>query len=157
MRVLIKSVPGTIFVLLTLAPFILGVLQVRGSVDLSFSVVQYSLPFAQIVISIWYLSMNDYFQKEIGWQKRDAIPVVLFIVVLVSSIGFVAPSLRYYLLAVWIFGQIYAAVKLMPKIEVLFEERSRWFLVMELLGPVFGMTTLTPEVQRWEKRKNGEF
>lgn len=156
MRILIKSVPGTVFVILTLLPFILGVLQLRGSIELNFSVAQYSLPFAQIVISIWYISMNDYFQKEIDWKKRDAIPFVLVSVALISFIGFVAPSFRYYMLTVWIGGQLYAAIKLLPKIEVLFEERTRWFLIMELLTPVFGMSTLTPEVQRWEKTKSSE-
>ncbi|GAB5418876.1 MAG: hypothetical protein Crog4KO_01430 [Crocinitomicaceae bacterium] len=157
MHVLVKRIPGIVFVLLTLTSLILGILKVRGVLDFEFPILNYFWSNVLFMASLWYLSMNAYFHKELQWQKTDYVNGALIVVMVLSLVILVRPEWRYFVLSIALVGLLYVVIKLMEKVAVLFEERSSWFLALELLFPVYGMSTLTAEVQRWEKTKKNEF
>ncbi len=157
MHVLVKKIPGIVFVLITLAPLIMGVLKVRGVIDFDFPIMKYFWSHIIFFVSAWYLSMNAYFKKELQWQKDDYVNTVLIFMIALSLVLLLYPESRYYILTLAFAGLVYVVIKLMEKVATLFEERSSWFLALELLFPFYGMSTLTAEVQRWEKAKKNEF
>jgi hypothetical protein len=157
MRILVKKVPGIIFVLLAIFPLAILYLRIQGFIDWEIASIQYLFLFVGIMEAIWYLSLNDCFNKEIECKPRDQVPAFLIAVIILCLLGFLVPYLIYYLVVIEQLIFIYVALMILPKARVLFEERSVWFLVSELLGAVLGMTTLTAEIQRWEQTKRNEF
>lgn len=157
MRILVQKIPGIVFVFAALWPVIGLVLESNGFLSIEIRYFKYVLPMSSSVVYLWFLSMNDYFNREIQWQKKDYVSYVTIFVFGVKLYGFYDESTQLYLMLPSLCAYIYIVVKMVEKISVLFEKRSLWFLVFELLLPWFGMTTLTAEVQRWEKTKGNEF
>lgn len=157
MRVLVQKVPGFIFVFIALFPIILGVLRSRGFLDFEYPILLIAVPVINSTVCIWYLATNDYFKKEVHWEKKDFVPWVAGVLFLMGLVLFARPDLLFYLLTPLIVGYIYIAIQIIAKAEVLFNERSSWFLAMELIFPIYGMSTLTAEIWRWEKTKRNQF
>lgn len=104
-----------------------------------------------VVIYLWLLSIVDFFSFE---TNNNTYTRLLQILILISFTLIVIPD--YY---PWFFNlaafviYIVIIVLLFKKIKVLFYERSRWFIILELLILPVGIYTLTEGVKNWKQEE----
>ena len=158
MKNIVLKVPTPIFIVLVFLPFIIFAMQMLSEKELLASKHYDTLSIiGSIVTSIWLFSIVDYFQsKAIEFKFTRLIygllSVELIMDLLTTTDIILTESMTEIILS---FTQsivyISATVFITLLVHKVFYERAVWFVVLELLIPIIGITTLTPEIKRNEK------
>jgi hypothetical protein len=154
MRSFLINVPLGIIYLLFFAPIVLRLFLLTQFPELLSEITIGIFDFFGLAMFyIWTFSLIDYFRYESKSNKWNQLIVILILITFVLSFGasiregMIELILSITILTIW----IVFTVLLSSKIKSVFYARSRWFLILELLIPVIGILTLTPEIKRWEK------
>ncbi|MDG1331753.1 MAG: hypothetical protein P8P74_05455 [Crocinitomicaceae bacterium] len=158
MKNIILKVPTTIFIVLVLLPFMILGLQIVADKELMEPKYYGVLSLVgSIVSSIWLFSIVDYFQSKAPDFKYGRLIYVLLsldlILTLLSAFnitsfeGVIDFSLSISRLIIFIVAVIFIVLL----VQKVFYERAVWFIVLEILIVIVGITTLTPEIKRNEK------
>jgi len=162
MKNIVLKVPTTIFTVLVLLPFMIYFLQMVANKELLepkyYGVLS---TIGSIVSFIWLFSIVDYFQSKAPEFKFTRLIYVLLTVDLavdlltsfdVASIeGIVDFALSIFQSIVYVAATVFITLL----IRKVFYERAVWFIVLEVLIVIVGITTLTPEIKRNEKELLG--
>lgn len=94
----------------------------------------------------------EYFIHE---SKSDKGKTLLIVVMLASTILGVLSSISEgpFGIIIWVLSIVVwigYIILMTKKIKSVFYARGTWFIAVELLFPVIGILTLTPEIKRWE-------
>jgi hypothetical protein len=158
MKNIVLKVPTAIFLVLVIWPFIIAALQIvadRELLDLKYYGILGVI--SGLVSSIWLFSIVDYFQSKSPEFKFTNVIYILLGVELVvsllksfgvfSSIGMISLVINAFQILVYVAAVVYITLL----IRKVFYERAVWFIVLEVLIVVVGITTLTPEIKRNEQ------
>lgn len=162
MKAIVLKVPTTIIIVLALLPILIFVLQkVSGEELLKPEYYKALSIIGSIVTWIWLFSVVDYFHskapdfKHIRWIYL--LLILDFTLVLFDHFYFTDVNPKDDIL-VYIIRSVLslaALVFITILIRSVFYERAVWFIVLELLILIVGITTLTPEIKRHEKELGG--
>jgi hypothetical protein len=158
MKNIVLKVPTAIFIVLVFLPFIIFAMQMLSEEELLASKHYDTLSIiGSIVTSIWLFSIVDYFQsKAVEFKFTRLIYGLLsveLIMGLLTTTDIIPPESMTEIILSFTQSIVYISVTVFITLLVhkVFYERAVWFVVLELLIPIIGITTLTPEIKRNEK------
>ena len=163
MKNLVLKIPTAIFIVLVLLPLlILAMQQFSGEVLLKPQYYKLLSILGSIVSWLWLISVVDYFYSKAPTFKLIRWIYILlaldFLLLLVKIFNFydiiVINDLA--LFAIQLIIMISNIVFITLLIRIVFFERAVWFIVLELLILIVGITTLTPEIKRYEQELLGD-
>lgn len=158
MKNIVLKVPTAIFIALVFLPLMIVVLQmISGQELVELKYLSILALIGSIVTSIWLFSIVDYFHSKAPDFKYTRLINILLIFELVVNLleslniqsfeGIIDFSLMILQTAIF----ITAVVLIVLLVRKVFYERSVWFIVIEILFTIIGITTLSPEIKRNEK------
>lgn len=158
MKNIVLKVPTAIFVVLVFLPFMIFLLQMIANEEL-LEPKYYGLLsiVGSVVASVWLFSIVDYFQSKAPGFKFTRLIYLLLVVELILDLLLSFDAVAYNGIGDLILGIlqsiIYVTVTVFITllIQKVFYERAVWFIVLEILIVIVGITTLTPEIKRNEK------
>lgn len=162
MKNIVLKVPTSIFIVLVLLPILIFALQIVSGEELIKPEYYDVLSIVgSFVTWIWLFSIVDYFHsKAPGFKHIRWVYLLLFIdftLVLLDHFYFTGLNLKDDILVFIIRSVLFIAALVFITILIrsVFYERAVWFIVLELLIMIVGITTLTPEIKRHEKELEG--
>lgn len=163
MKNLVLKIPTAIFIVLVLLPLLIFAMQqFSGEVLLQPQYYKLLSILGSIVSWLWLISVVDYFYskaptfKFIRWiYILLALDFMLLLVNIFNFSDFIVIN-HLVLFAIQAIFMIIAIVFITLLIRIVFFERAVWFIVLELLILIVGITTLTPEIKRYEQELLGD-
>ena len=158
MKNIVLKVPTAIFIALVFLPFMILALQVFAQEEL-LDQKYYDVLSAigSIVSSVWLFSIVDYFQSKAPEFKFTRLIYILLVsgltLSLLGSFDVLIHPKAIDLILMGLHSVVFIAlvVFITLLIRKVFYERAVWFIVLEILIVIIGITTLTPEIKRHEK------
>lgn len=158
MKNIVLRVPTAIFIALVFLPLMIFVLEIVAERELMEPRYYDILDIVgSVVISIWLFSIVDYFQSKAPEFKFTGLIYILLAIELILDLLVSFDILTFdgvnYLIPIAVQSIIYitATVFIILLIHKVFYERAVWFIVLEILIVIVGITTLTPEIKRNEQ------
>lgn len=156
MKNIVLKLPTAIFIMLVLLPVAILTLQMIAGEELLEAKYYGTLMIVgSVVASIWLFSIVDYFQSKIEGFKYTRLIYILLGLDLTLDLLFefveFSESVYVALNILRVITYITAVVFITLLIHKVFYERAVWFIVLEVLIVIVGISTLTPEIKRNEK------
>lgn len=163
MKNLVLKIPTAIFIVLVLLPLLIFAMQqFSGEVLLELQYYQLLSILGSVVSWLWLISVVDYFYSKVPTFKFIrwiyillALDFLLLVVKILNFYDFIVIN-HLVLFAIQAIVMIIAIVFITLLIRIVFFERAVWFIVLELLILIIGITTLTPEIKRHEQELLGD-
>ena len=154
MKNIILKIPTLVFFLGLVIPTIF-IFQLKVNYkELATDSILFTLSLIQsIVILIWTVSAVDIFSFESKSKENNIVIYSLISVYILFSFIYLTiwPSMTLFILSVLAYASY--IVLMTMKVKSVFYARSTWFVALELLIPLIGFLTLTPEIKRWEEEE----